>query len=225
LPGGSPNFSNPVLFNNIFRDNWAGTWDSNGNSGIASQGDPSPINLCDLSVADGSGILSPAYSLLSVDNLPYTIPSATNLIGVDPQVVATYHTSVIALPWRGNPNFVGVILLSIDLPPTQMGDYHLLGSSPALNQGTAIWLGIQAPLRDIDNKGLWESLGYYHSNSQRADNNVRPIQERRDIGADERNTVGGNLNANSVEFDVPLTTIPGAAIEVHDIFLPLSISN
>ncbi len=207
LPGGAPIFSNPVLFNNIFWDNRAGTWDGTGISGIGAQGDPSPINLWDLGVADGSGMLRPVYSMLSVDNLPYMIPHGSNQIGVDPQVVATYDTSVIALPWRGNPNFVGVILLAFDLPPTQMGDYHLLPSSPALNQGTGNWQGVQAPLRDIDN-------------------NVRPIQGRYDIGADERNAVGGgNLNANSVEFDVPLTTIPGAAIEVHDIFLPLSIGN
>jgi hypothetical protein len=113
---------------------------------------------------------------------------------------------VIALPWRGNPNFVGVILVAFDLPPTQMGDYHLLSSSTALNNGTNNWLGVQAPVRDIDN-------------------NIRPIQGRWDIGADERNAVGGRLSSSTADFDALVTTIPGAAIEVHDVFLPLSIGN
>ena len=206
LPSGSLIFSNPVLFNNIFWDNRAGTWDGSGISGIGTQGDPSPINLWDLGVADGAGLLSPVNSMLSVDNLSYIVPSPTNQIGLDPQVVEIYDTSVIALPWRGNPNFVGVILLAFDLPPTQMGDYHVTNTSPALNEGTNNWLGVQAPLRDIDN-------------------NVRPLQGSWDIGADERNAVGGRLSASTAEFDAPVTTIPGAAIEVHDVFLPLSIGN
>jgi hypothetical protein len=57
------------------------------------------------------------------------------------------HTPVIALPWLVSPNFVEVILLAFDLPPTQMGDYQVQGTSPALNVGVNTWLGAQASPR------------------------------------------------------------------------------
>ena len=50
LPIGSPIFSKPVLFNNIFADNRAGSSAGAGVSGIGIPGDPSPINLWDMGV-------------------------------------------------------------------------------------------------------------------------------------------------------------------------------
>ena len=65
LPIGSPIFSKPVLFNNIFADNRAGSSTGAGVSGIGIPGDPSPINLWDLGVADYSGVLDPTYTFLN----------------------------------------------------------------------------------------------------------------------------------------------------------------
>ncbi len=151
LPPNAPIFSDPVLFNNIFWDNRAGSWDGNGVAGIGLPGDPNPIRLWDLGVADGTGKLSPKYSMLQVDNLPYIIPDASNQIGVDPQVVQTYDTSVAVFPWRTNPaGFVGISLVAVDLPPNLMGDYHITPGSQAVDAGTHNSNGVKAPKRDYD---------------------------------------------------------------------------
>ena len=41
------------------------------------------------------------------------------------------------MPWRGNPNFVGTHISVVDLPVPLPGDYHLLGTSPVIDAGTA----------------------------------------------------------------------------------------
>ncbi|MBU1750553.1 MAG: IPT/TIG domain-containing protein [Chloroflexi bacterium] len=163
LPGGAPIFSNPLLFNNLFWDNRAGSWDGTGVSGIGITGDPAPIYNWDLGVADNSGVLSPTYSILQV---PYGTPNVSNQVGADPQVIMQYDTTVSALPWRGNPNLVGVDIIAVDLPPDLMGNYHLLGISPARNTGTDAKNGIAAPTDDIDG-------------------DPRPLEIYFDIGADE----------------------------------------
>ena len=53
--------------------------------------------------------------------------------------------------WRTNPAFIGAILVSADLPPTLLGDYHLLAGSPAINFGAGSKSGVSAPTFDIDN--------------------------------------------------------------------------
>jgi hypothetical protein len=163
LPLTSPVFSDPLLFNNLFWDNRAGTWDGDGVSGIGMTGDPSPIYRWDLGVSDNTGVLSPTYSLLHV---PYGLPDATNLVGMDPRVVEVYTTSVTVLPWRGNLNFVGVEIVAQDLPASLMGDYHLFPGSPAIDAGTGDKAGISAPADDFDGDS-------------------RPLQAGVEIGADE----------------------------------------
>ena len=49
------------------------------------------------------------------------------------------------VPQRGNPHFVGTILVALDLPPNLMGDYHLQSVSPANNAGAASKSGVGAP--------------------------------------------------------------------------------
>ncbi|MDI6693903.1 MAG: SdrD B-like domain-containing protein [Anaerolineales bacterium] len=148
LPPSAPIFSNPLLFNNIFWDNRAGSWTGGGVAGVGLQGDPSPINYWDLGVSDGVGLLSPTNSVLQTNF--GVIPDASNQVGVDPMVVAQYDTSVAVLPWRGHPRFVDTLLVAVELPPEQMGDYHLTSASPAVDLGAAFKGSVPAPASDFE---------------------------------------------------------------------------
>ncbi|NLF15601.1 MAG: hypothetical protein GX597_27755 [Anaerolineaceae bacterium] len=163
LPAGSPEFSDALMFNNIFWDNRAGTWTGGGVAGIGLPGDPSPIFYWDLGVAGDFGELSPTYTLMQVQN---GIPHASNIVGQDPLVVSVYDTSVRVFPWRGNPAFVGALIVAVELPVNLLGDYHLTANSPAYNAGTAEAGGVLAPNSDYDL-------------------NARPAFGLFDIGADE----------------------------------------
>ncbi len=174
LPGGSPLFSNPLLFNNIFWDNRAGTRAGGIVTGLGTTGDASPIHNWDMGVADlnSAPLLSPTNSVIQTGE--GVIASPTNQVGVNPNVKATYDTSVAFNAWRNNPAFVGAILVAVDLPPNLMGDYHINNSSPAYNSGAASKSGVGAPSFDIDGQG-------------------RPAWGGYDIGADEIPAPTANL--------------------------------
>ena len=188
LPGGSPIFSNPLLFNNIFWDNRAGWFVGDTVAGIGLAGDPNPVNQWDLGVSDGTGMLSPTNSILQTDY--GTIPDGSNQ-SVDPQVIDIYDTTVSTLPWRGHPRFVDVLMITADSAPNLLGDYHLQNASPAVNAGAASKNSVSAPAFDIDN-------------------DVRPYQSGFDIGADELSAPKANLYITK---DDGLTTvIPGMSL-------------
>ena len=63
---------------------------------------------------------------------------------------STYDTSVTVLPWRGNPRFIDVLMVTTDATPNLLGDYHLQGTSPAIDAGADDKLGIAAPADDFD---------------------------------------------------------------------------
>jgi hypothetical protein len=167
LPGGSPAFSNPLLFNNVFWDNRAGTRAGGTVTGIGLAGDASPISHWDMGAADGAGLLAPTNSVIQTSD--GIIASPTNSFG-DPLVVATYDTSVSFSPWRNNPAFVGATLVAVDVPPTLMGDYHLsAATSSAYNLGAASKAvpsyqqpsaTVSAPATDIDDQSR-PALGGY----------------------------------------------------------------
>ena len=48
------------------------------------------------------------------------------------------------------PGFIGAILVSLDLPPELLGDYHLQPGSIAINKGALNKNGVNAPAVDID---------------------------------------------------------------------------
>lgn len=171
LPAGSPAFSNPLLFNNIFWDNRAGALSLGTVVGIGATGDGTPINYWDLGVPDGSGTLAPTYSIIQAGD---GAGAATNLAS-DPAVVMPIDIGVAFDVWRTNPNFIGAILVAVELPVNQLSDYHLTDGSPAIDAGTASQAGTSAPLDDFDHE-------------------LRPGGAAIDIGADE---VAG-LNAASL---------------------------
>jgi len=166
LPATMPTFSDPVLFNNIFWDNRAGSFSGSTVAGIGLPGDPGGIYHWDLGVADPAGMLSPTNSLLQTEL--GTIPDASNKVGEDPLVVTPYDTSVSVAPWRGNPRFVDITMVTFDTTPNLLGDYHLQSISPAVDSGVYFKDGVKAPKFDFDNDVRPMSL-------------INPV----DIGADE----------------------------------------
>ncbi|MHB1159652.1 MAG: IPT/TIG domain-containing protein [Chloroflexota bacterium] len=147
LPWGSPNFSDPVLFDNIFWDNLAGSWDGSRIVGIGEAGDPTPINRIDLEVFGVSGaLLKPNYSILHV---PYGYTGTGNKVGADPTFVQPYDLALRATPWRMDPTFIGVVIVAPE-GGTFPGDYHIASGSPAIEAGVANFKGVNAPTIDYD---------------------------------------------------------------------------
>ena len=182
LPAGSPTFSNPLLFNNVFWDNRSGTRGGNGVVGLGNLADCSGgCNYWDIGVADSADLLSPTNSVLQT--ALGTNPSATNSVGADPVVKTPYDVGVTFNAWRNNPAFLGAIMISADLTPNLMGNYHLTNNtSVAYNRGAAnkarpAYQGVgnqAAPTTDIDGDG-------------------RPAFGAYDAGADEIRAPTANL--------------------------------
>jgi hypothetical protein len=99
---------------------------------------------------------------------PFGAADGTSVEGVNPQVVSEYDTSVQVAPWRGNPRFVDILMVTLLANPNFLGDYHLTTISSAINFGTSLG----APAFDFDDQ-------------------VRPFGTAIDAGADE---VEVNLN-------------------------------
>ena len=145
-------FSNPVLFNNIFWDNRSGTRAGNTVTGLG-LGGPLDIETWDLGVADptnGTQLLAPTYSIVEADNggHPWTTDGTNS--AADPNVVDPIDVSVSFAAWRQNPAFVDATLVAVDAPVSQLGDYHLNASSPAVDTGTPSVGSVSAPGTDID---------------------------------------------------------------------------
>jgi parallel beta-helix repeat protein len=165
-PGGS-NFSNPVLFNNIFWQNHAYGWNG------ATLTGPTTI---DLEVVDltpdvaPNRRLSPRYSLLTV---PYGGANATDVIGANPGFMGPYANVLNTTVFFQEPNFV-TVELQADVTATPLGNYHLLSAaSPAKNLGVSIVSlipPILAPAVDFDDQPR---------------NSLSPPIGRIDAGADE----------------------------------------
>ena len=132
LSGGASSFSNPLLFNNIFWDNRAGSRAGTTVIGLGLPGDPTPIDNWDMGVAGSASLLAPTNSVLQTAE--GTTPSGSNS-AVDPGVYNDYNTIVSFQVWRNNPNFVGAILVAADLPPNLLGNYHIPAGSSAESSG------------------------------------------------------------------------------------------
>ncbi|HEV7897257.1 MAG TPA: hypothetical protein VGP31_05380 [Planosporangium sp.] len=197
LPAGSATFSSPKLFNNIFWNNRAGSWNGVYVSGIGAKDAPAgdPVNHWDMGSADGVGPLTPTNSVLQTTN--GTTPSGTNKVGADPKVVSPFPTSVSIETSRTFPSFRQAVIVVQHVSGTQMGNYHLAAGSPAFDSGTRSrtfgTVTVSAPGMDID--GDVRSF-------------VAP-----DIGADEVN-VGLPLRSGR-PVDKPVPRIPPRAVPRH----------
>ena len=136
-----------------------------------------PINW-DLGVADGAGsLLAPTNSVAPArPRVPTASPS--NIVGFrSDSIVSPYDVGVTFNTWRNNPAFLGAIMISADLPPNLMGNYHLIGTGTACTGSPACNLGaankavpayqqpptpLAAPAFDIDNQPR-PSLGGFDS--------------------------------------------------------------
>jgi hypothetical protein len=170
LPANAPTYSKPLLFNNIFFDNRAGSWTGEFVSGIASPEAPAddPIRSWDMGSVDAGVQLAPTYSVLRQYD-PGVVPSSTNKIGVDPRVKAAFDVTATILTSRTFPYFRQAVIVAKNMPPGLQGDYHLAGPFPPANGGgtnSQPYTGGPFPAPTIDYDGQ---------------NRVAP----RDIGADE----------------------------------------
>lgn len=181
LPAGSPLFSNPLLFNNTFWDNRAGTRNLSNVSGLSL----ADADYWDLGVADGdaSMLLAPTNSIVQQDagTHPYAT-SATNRLS-DPMVVNPIDIPVTFNTWRNNPAFLGAILISVDWPPNLLSDYHLAAGSPAINGGAAYKL--VPPYQRPAAPTPYQPTGAFALSAPPTDVDSQPRVAAPDIGADE----------------------------------------
>lgn len=202
LPATAPTFSNPLVFNNIFSDNRAGTRSLGTVIGIGAAGDPTAINYWDMGVADGTGTLTPSYTIMQ--STQGVGGGSNNQVLSDPLVIAQYNTGVDFAAWRTNPNFIGAIMVVVDTLPSLLGNYHIQAGSPAVDTGTASAQATAAPGVDFDNQ-------------------VRPFSPiapaRFDIGADEYGTNVAQPAQFYYTINAGLAAL-GATLMDNPIFLP-----
>ena len=130
LPGGSPLFSNPLLFNNIFWDNRAGTRDLSNVTGL---------QRCAMPIALGPGrgrwsgpAVADELGASSRTRAPIRTRRVQRTRRPTRAVVAPYDVAVTFNTWRNNPAFLGAIMISADLPPNLMGNYHITSRIPGV---------------------------------------------------------------------------------------------
>jgi hypothetical protein len=155
LPANAPKWSDPKLFNNIFWNNRAGSWNGLYVSGIGAPDAPAgdPLNFWDMGSVDPGVLLSPTNSVLQ--NGTGINASATNKVGQDPQVRTPFTATVTIETSRTFPSFRQAVIVVQPVPLNQMGDYHLVGpASPANNWGVGSrafgGVTVNAPRTDFD---------------------------------------------------------------------------
>lgn len=147
LPSGSKDFSDAVLFNNIFWDNRAYHFD------LATGALAPDYKVMDIEVfgAPSGGTLTPYYCYLST---PYG-NGRRNIVfdGTNPPgFIEEYVTQIKAIALNRQPGFITVRIV---IDPNMRGDYHISENSPVVDQGVgAIRINRRtytAPTFDIDN--------------------------------------------------------------------------
>ncbi len=182
----APRFSDPVILNDVFLDNRAGTWTSDGVIGIGAPGDATPPNLWDIGAADSTGRLTPHSSVFNsiqgsfdADSTNTVLPSPTAVSDVGFR--ALWDLGVDTAPLRTNPQFRQALIVTVNAPIGTMGDYHLDETRPAVDplvdQGAAEQDGL-SPAYELNPPTL-------AAPSSDIDGDHRPNGPAWDIGADE----------------------------------------
>jgi hypothetical protein len=169
---------------------------------------PDPINVWDLGVSDATDantgvFINPSNSLFT-SNTSLTSPNGPtvfalmNKFGADPMFASSYNTIVQISPWRIQPRFRAASLVTADIPPDPLGDYHVTGIASAVFQAGAVnHSGVAAPNTDIDGDARGSTLG-----------GVRPATY--DSGADQIRPGGGG-NVYSIHAESGFTPLVGGA--------------
>ncbi|MCK6626933.1 MAG: IPT/TIG domain-containing protein [Anaerolineae bacterium] len=198
-PGG---YVDPVMFNNVICENQAYTWD--GTNLLFN-------SFFDLQVFAGNPgqELNPAASLLTNPNDTAQedfVPHPTNLAcgNLTSLFPTPYETALTAVPFRMEPDFITVVMVTVPQPVTLLGDYHAQPAAPAVNNGAAIdplGSGTAAPCDDFDGDG-------------------RPFDSTFDIGADEQPGASRDVTCINVptlqlyfstDGDTAIPGVPGAS--------------
>lgn len=167
LPPDAPNFSNPILFNNIFWDNRAGRFDQSLNDGrggmIGIGNDGEQPNVIDLEVFGEGTLFHPRYCSMTA---PYG--GGEHNITVDPMFADVYDLQITAIAFNMEPDFKSVKIVTV--VPEFLGDYHITKDSPVIDKGTA---------------QVIEGTETFHAPDTDCDGESRPQGIDYDIGADE----------------------------------------
>jgi hypothetical protein len=137
LPASAPTFTNPTLFNNIFWDNRAGSYDGRSVTGIGNPGDTK--NLWDIGAQDDQFMGSPTNSILNEST--HSVSSPTNRVLADPLFKNPYSPTVIVDARRAFGVFRQTAILDQTQSPWTTGNYELKTGSPAIALGAASKLG------------------------------------------------------------------------------------
>jgi hypothetical protein len=181
-------YSKPLLANNVFWDNRAGSWDPVATSvrGIGLAGDTTPVNRWDVGAADLSdgGLGLPVVNSV-LQSTTGAATDSSDKVGTDPVFKQSFDTGLDISPWRLQPHFRPTALVTVNLPANLLGDYHLTDTtSPAAGIGSASlsYFGISfaTPVPDVDGDPQLAALGIPVGVSSRGGNN-QPF----DAGADQ----------------------------------------
>jgi hypothetical protein len=156
--GSAPDFSNPTaLFNNIFWQNTAFTLSQPGpGATLVSEG------VIDLEV-HATGVFAdrftPRYSLITANSIiagdgsTRTLPGGNgNIFGDNPDFVTPFILELTVMGSRLDPQTAMVTITGADPPVGLTGDYHILTTSPAVDQGAGFSnLATPAPLGQTPN--------------------------------------------------------------------------
>ncbi|RME43776.1 MAG: hypothetical protein D6791_14635, partial [Chloroflexi bacterium] len=222
LPGGSsaPGYPDPVLFNNIFCENKAYTWNPTTSELVFD-------SFFDLEVfAGGAGdVLHPTYSLLTDPSDTAQedfLPDPTNKACGDltQLFVDPIDTQLSGVAFRMEPTFVTVVIITVDvwdttnpqnIVPVSLGNYHLFGpkhaANPARDAGTDPTIIPNFPRLPFGAKGELLPIDI--------DDNSRPQPKKKspyDIGADESTKKEMKLfeGLNLISFPLALNGAPGS---------------
>ncbi|MDX6570802.1 MAG: large repetitive protein, partial [Gaiellales bacterium] len=135
---GAPAISRPIMFNNIFWDNRAGSYTPAGIQGIGLAGDNGKVRLWDFGIFDQAN--QPTANKLHVTSTVYdSCATATNCTSLDSgsidatstgntqtgaplagnplNFVNPFSVGIVIMPWRNQPQFIGNFIVAADLPP------------------------------------------------------------------------------------------------------------